>query len=368
VRRRAIGRASLALLLLGLVGVLVAGCSIPSWVPVVGRSKAEPNLSAADVRQPVKVAPLLPGTTGQRRASGDDVVDRVICIVNNDAITQYELDEAEAYYYYESKQPQPEGDARRALRDQLLQRIIESRLQLQQAEREKVVIEDAELAEQMGEILKRMNVKNDTELAEALKAQGLTVDSVKKRVRDTLMVQKVIRRKVTLRISVTEQEIDRYLEQNRNKLETGLTFAARHILFLPEPAGGDDAWQGARRRADEAYAHVLAGDDFAELAKKFSDDGSGKDGGGLGPLKRGELAPEIEAEILKLRPGEISPPFRSAVGYHLFKLDARESLAGEALTHARNQVREILFREKYQARLTEWLTEIRRRAMIDMRL
>ena len=262
----------------------------------------------------------------------------------------------------------PEGEARVALRKELLDRIVEGRLQLQQAEREKITVEDAELHEQMAEVMKRLNVSNETQLTDALKAQGVNVDGVKRRIRETIMVQKVVRRKVAMRVSVTEQEIDRYIVENREKLESGLTFEARHILFLPEAGKGDDGWLDARKRADEVYGRLLAGEEFAELAKGNSQDPSGQDGGALGRLKRGELTSEIETAILALRPGETSPPFRSAVGYHIFKLDSRESLTGEGLAQARNQVRDILFREKYQARLKDWLADLRQRAMIDVRM
>ena len=364
-----------ARLLAGMLLALgLAGCSIPalptqvpSWVPFIGGPKADPNPVAVPPPAPV-AAPLRPGATGPRAPGGEGVMDRVICVVNNDAITQFELDEAEAYFLYESKQAPSEGEARRALRDQLLQRLIDNRLQLQQAEREKITVDDAEMAEQMADVMKRLNVKNDAELEEALRPQGISVDAVKRRIRENLMVQRVIRRKVTLRISVTEQEIDRYLDENRAKLETALTFEARHILLLPEPARGEEGWEEARRRADDVYAKLLAGGDFAELARTNSDDGSAKDGGALGPLKRGELAPEIEAEILKLRPGEASAPFKSGVGYHLFRLDSQQTLTGEGLAQARNQIRDILFREKYQVRFKEWLAEIKQRAMIDVRL
>ena len=117
------------------------------------------------------------------------------------------------------------------------------------------------------------------------------------------MVQRVVRRKVALRISVTEQEIDRYLDENREKLETGLTFEARHILVVPDPTKAEEGWEAARIRADEIYGQLLEGQDFTELAKKYSDDPSGKDGGDLGKLKRGELAQEIEDAILRLSPG-----------------------------------------------------------------
>jgi peptidyl-prolyl cis-trans isomerase SurA len=366
------GRLALAAILLALTGcalpALPSLASLPSWVPLVGRAPAPPAGPAVAAPAP-RTAPLLSGPATPAAPGGGEVVDRVVCVVNNDAVTQYELDEAEAYHLYENKLAgPPEGDARRALREQLLDRIIEGRLQLQQAERDKVTVEDPEIVEQLGELMKRFSVSTDAQLEEALKPQGVTLEGVKRRIRETLMVQKVVRRKVTLRVSVTEQEIDRYLVENRDKLETGLTFEARHILFLPEAGRGDDGWQSARRRADEGHARLLAGEDFGELARTQSEDPSGRDGGALGRLKRGELTAEIENAILALRPGESSAPFRSPVGYHLFKLDSRESLSGDGLTQARNQVRDILFREKYQSRLKDWLTDLRQRAMIDMRM
>jgi peptidyl-prolyl cis-trans isomerase SurA len=357
---------------LALAATLLAGCSIPSWVPLVGKPKPDlsppvPVAAAPQKSAPLLTAPAPPAEAGS--AAAGEVVDRVVCVVNNDAVTQYELDEAEAYYLYENKQTAPaEGEARTALRKELLSRIIEARLQLQQAEREKILAEDVEIAEQLAEVMKRLGVANEAQLGDAMKAQGVTIDGVKRRIRESIMVQKVVRRKVTLRVSVTEQEIDRYLAENRDKLESGLTFEARHILFVPEAGSGEDGWLDARKRADEAYARLLAGEDFAELAKTASQDPSGQDGGSLGRLKRGELTSEIETAILALRPGETSPPFRSPVGYHIFKLDSRESLSGEGLAQARNQVRDILFREKYQARLKDWLADLRQRAMIDMRM
>ena len=357
--------AAVALLLLPFA---VSGCSIPTWVPLLGKSKAATpaQASAQAPAQAFTSAPIL--TSRDQLHASDDVVDRVICVVNNDAITQYELDEAELYYLAETRERPSDGEARKVLRTQLLQNLIENRIQLQQALRDKVAIEDVELAEALGDIMKKLKAKDDAEFETMIKSQGLTLEGVKKRLREQLMVQRVVRRKVALRISVTEQEIDRYLTDNREKLETGLTFAARHILVMPDPAKGEEGWIAARLRADEIYGHLLEGQDFVELAKKYSDDPSGKDGGSLGNLKKGELAEDIEAAILRLSPGEASTPFRSQVGYHLFRLDSRDSLTGDALVQARGQIREILYRQKYDARLKDWLVEIKQRAIIDIRM
>ena len=361
------GRRVARALLSAALALAAAGCSMPSWVPFFGKARPANPAVVMPAPEPPKSAPLLTSSMPAASAQGE-IVDRVVCVVNNDAITENELNEAEALHYYENKEQQKVGSERMELRVKLLQRIIESRLQLQQAEREKIQIEDAEMQEQVADLMTRLRVQTERELEATLKTQGLSLDSVKKRLKEQTMVQRLIRRKVALRISVTEQEIDRYLGENREKLESGLSFVARHILFLPDPGRGEDGWTDARRKAGEVYAQLLGGADFAEVAKKFSEDGSGKDGGALGTLKRGELAADIEAAVLKLHAGDVSPPFRSQVGYHLFKLDSRETLAGEALVTARNQIRDILFREKYAVRLRDYLVEIRQRAVIDMRL
>lgn len=357
------GRRAAVSVALALLPVLVSGCSIPGWVPLIGKSTPTPD---APKPPPSTPAPML--SSKDKLEQSEDVIDRVICVVNNDAITQYELDEAELYYLAETREQMSEGAARKALREKLLQTLIENRIQLQQAERERIVVDDAEINENIADIMKKLKVTSEKQFDELMKQQGLTMESVRKRMRESLMVQKVIRRKVALRISVTEQEIDKYLVDNRDKLETGLSFSARHILFQPDPNKGDEGWTEAGKRAEEVYAKLLEGQDFIELAKKYSDDPSAKDGGSLGPLKKGELAPDIEEAILRLKPGEISTPFRSQVGYHIFRLDSRETLTGEALVQARSQIREILYRQKYDARLKDWLVEIKERSIIDIRM
>ena len=360
------------------LGLTVSGCSVPAWVPLIGSQKPPAARAPQDAdeapRSPARArASSAPADTQPAAKTGplpdsDDVMDRVICVVNNDAITLYELEEMEAHYLYENKEKPPEGEARKALRQRLLDRLIESRIQIQQAEREKIVVEDSEIAEQVDEIKKKLNAKTQVEFEEMLKSQALTLDGVKKRIKDQIMVQRLMRRKVALRVSVTEQEIDKYLEDNRAKLEVGLSFEAKHILFLPRPPESEEGWDAARRKSEQVYALLLEGQDFGEVAKKYSEDASAKDGGGLGRLKRGELAPDIEAAILTLEPGHFSAPFRSKVGYHLFELDSKESLTGEALVQARNQIRDILYRQKYDARMQEWVSDIRHRAVIDIRM
>jgi peptidyl-prolyl cis-trans isomerase SurA len=355
-------------LALGALATLLAGCSmaIPGWVPWLG-TKAKPPEATVEAPPPNPNAldTPKPGDIRQRPAPEDDELsDRIIAVVNNDAITLNELIESVAVYRAENRGGGPSDEE---LRKESLARLIDSRLQLQEADREKITVDDAEVNEEFLDRIKRYNVKNEEEFEKLVKAQGVTLDSIKKRLRDGLKVSKLIRRKVTGRISVTEDEISQYIEENRGKLETGLSYHARHILIPPE-GDADTAWEAAHIKADMLRAQLSDGADFVELAKQHSRDATAKDGGDLGTLKRGELSQEVEGAILVLKVGELSRPFRSSLGYHVFRLESKEGLDGEGLVRIRAQIRDILFRQKYDTRQEVWLKEIKQRAIIEVRM
>jgi peptidyl-prolyl cis-trans isomerase SurA len=340
---------------LAMLGLLLAGCAgAATSAPPEG---AGPPPVAAPAKEPERPAAAA--------ASAPDVADRIVAVVNNDAITLGEVQETVLSFRQENRGRASGSDEE--LARQFLTRLIETRLQLQEADRERIVVEDSEVDEELAERMKRFGAKNKDEIAAMVKEQGLTLDAVRKRVRESVRIAKVVRRKVTLRISVTEEDIDRYLADNQTKLETGLSYHARHILITPTD-DSDVAWEGARIRAEMIRDELAAGADFAELARRYSRDASAKTGGDLGTLKRGELAAEIEARILALAVGQDSSPYRSTLGYHLFRLEGKETLEGDALRRARQQVREILFRQKYESRHEMWLKEIKQRAIVEVRM
>jgi len=316
-----------------LLVLALAGCSVPQWMPLIGEKpvKDEPPKAAP----PTSVVPVRLSTGGPKTTPPDErVTDRVLAIVNNDAITLSEIQEAIAVYKYENRD-RSTTESSDQLVQQFLTRLIDSRLQVQEAEREKIVVEEVEIDEELADRIKKMNMKSREEFETALKAQGIPMAAIRKRIADELRRGRIVSRKVRLRVSVTEEEVSQYLEANRPKLETGLAYHARHILVLPETGAEDAAWENARITAE---------------------------------LKRGELAQDIETQILSLAPGQISSPYRSALGYHIFRLESKETLEGDGLTRVRAQIREILFREKFDTRLDAWLKEIKQRAVIDVRL
>jgi peptidyl-prolyl cis-trans isomerase SurA len=340
---------------------LLGGCAAPSWLPFARKDRPEPPAPA--------VQPAAETAEAAVRAPAIDdeaIVDRVVAIVNNDAITLGELQEALLAFRAETRERVSLTDEQ--LLKEFLSRLIETRLQLQEADRDKIVVEDVEIEEELADRMKKFNAPSRAAFEAAVKAQGLSMDTIKKRLREAVMLSKIVRRKVALRVSVTDAEIESYFQRNREKLETGLAYHARHILIVPDPGAPDTAWESARIKAEMLRTQLAEGADFAELARQHSRDASARDGGDLGTLKRGELAEDVEAQILALAVGQVSLPYRSELGYHLFRLESRETLDEAGMMRVKQQIREILFREKYEARREAWLREIRQRAIIEVRM
>src|SRR5262245_7752686 len=311
---------------------------------------------------------LLPPGSSRAPAPDGSVVDRVVAVVNEDVILMSELQEAAILYLRDTKELPPAGaQERERLFQKVLDRMVNHRLQVQEARRDKVEVNEEELASVMDDFVKR-NGGDRQKLEEQLKAQGLSWDLVRRDIRDSILAQKARARRIGRRASVTEAEIDAYLAENRPKLEGDLKYHPRHIAVLAQPAGSPAAWDKAKTEIDEIVGRVRAGADFAELARAHSQDGSASSGGDLGWLKPGELDPVFEGAILKLKKGETTAPIKSGNAYHLFRMEDREEMTPEMVSQLRQQVRDILVQRKAQERLDDWMQDLRKRALIAERL
>jgi peptidyl-prolyl cis-trans isomerase SurA len=139
---------------------------------------------------------------------------------------------------------------------------------------------------------------------------------------------------------------------------------ARHILIKPSEILTDEQ---ARQRLLDIKARVEAGEDFAALAREYSEDiGSASEGGDLGWTSPGQMVPEFENMMASTETGEISEPVRSQFGWHIIEvLDRREKDMTNEMRRA--QVQEFLHQRKYQEELDAWLRMIRDEAFVDIK-
>jgi peptidyl-prolyl cis-trans isomerase SurA len=281
-------------------------------------------------------------------------------VVNGDVVMMSELQEAIVLSRRDARSL-PDGAE---LERTVLNRLVDHRLQVQEAKREKIEVTEDELRTVLEDFVKRNGGERE-KIEAQLQAQGVTWETLRRELRDQLLAQRVRGRRVVRRATVTEPEVDRYLTENRDKFEVGLKYHARHIAVTAEPTTSPAAWERAKQEIESIAVALAGGADFAELARSRSKDPAGGD---LGWLARGELDPAFERPLLALQTGQVTAPVRSGAGYHLLKLEDREELTAERLTDARQQVRDLLLQKKAQERFDEWLEGLRRRALIAIRL
>ncbi len=248
------------------------------------------------------------------------LLDKIVAKVDDYIVLKSELDKA--YLDFLSRGQVSQGNAR----CQMLETLIINKLMVAKAEIDSVEVTPDQVNQNLEQRLSY--IVSQIGSVEALEDYyGKTMDQFRQelfeQIKEQLIVQKM-QSEITANVEVTPAEVKRFF----NKIpQDSLPFfssevAIAQIVKKPEVNKAQKA--KVRNQLIEIRDRILAGESFAELAKKYSmDPGSGSKGGKLGFFKRGELAPEYEATALKLKPGEISMPVETQFGFHIIQLVER---------------------------------------------
>jgi peptidyl-prolyl cis-trans isomerase SurA len=270
-------------------------------------------------------------------------VDRVVAVVNDEALTQYEVDDARRIVQQQLKQQKVEPPAPDVLDKQVLERLITQRTLLQQAKEEGVKIDDTQVERAIQRIAQENKLSAD-DFRKVLAQENIPYTKYRDDIRNEMIVQRLREREVDSKIQVTDAEVDQYLATLKVQNTGGDTeYRLAHILVLvPEQASADQI-AARRQRAEEALRAVKSGADFAQTAAGFSDANDALQGGSLG-WRSGARLPTIFADTVRdMKPGTISGVLRSAAGFHIVKLLEKRT-HGEAMVVDQTHARHILVR------------------------
>lgn len=291
-------------------------------------------------------------------ASAAEVADKIVAIVNDDLITLSELNEMAAKVNSNPDAPQEDQKA-------VLDQMIELKLLEQEANRLGIDASEREIDAAIDSVKRQYNL-TDEQMVEALKKQNLTPEAFREQWRVQILGNKVIATQVKGQIAVTEDEIKQYYEENYAGHDGGKEIHIAHILIpFDSPEEKEKALDLAREVAEKAKS----GEDFGELAKKYSKDTiSAEKGGDLGYIEKGDLVPQLEEVIQATPEGEVSDPVESPSGYHIIKVLGTRASDESSLDDAREEIRQKLYREKAEKALKTWVEGIRKTAYIEVKI
>jgi peptidyl-prolyl cis-trans isomerase SurA len=264
-------------------------------------------------------------------------LDSIIAVVNDEVITRQELAQRYDETVRNLERQNTPLPPRATLEKQLLERMVTELALQQHARSTGIRVDPAQIERALQRIAAQNKVDLPTLQAE-LERRGQSLDSLRTTIRNELLVARARERDVDNRLSVSDAEIEGYLQtQAQQGTDTEYNFA--HILVtVPENASPEQI-QSRRARAEDILAQLARGADFAQLSASYSDASNALQGGAFGWRASGKI-PELFATALKgMQPGEVSPLLKSSAGFHILKLFDKRGLdvaLNVTQTHARH--------------------------------
>jgi peptidyl-prolyl cis-trans isomerase SurA len=264
----------------------------------------------------------------QTAASGVEDVDRIVAVVDDDVVVRSELDTELAKVIPQLKRKGTQLPAKDVLENQVLERLILSKLQLAAAEQAGINVSEDLLSQAVGNIAQK-NGLSMAQFRQALKANGISLHDFREQIRNQVTMRRLQERVVGKRIRVTDREVDAYIAR-KPQLPTKPESTPRrtrrsayHILHIlvavPEGAVAAEL-QKAKEKATEIVKKLRSGSDFTTVALAESDGRMALEGGDLGWRKANEVPTMFAKEVRSMKKGAVSNPIRSPSGFHVIKL------------------------------------------------
>ncbi len=262
----------------------------------------------------------------QASESSDEIrsIDHIVAIVNEEVITNQELQEAIATASDQLLQQGTQPPDMQIMETQILESIIVRKIQLQRAKEIGLSLSESEL----DETIRRIADENSLSLQDfysALEQDGISFNRFRNDIRDEVIMARLKEREINNQVNVTEGEVDNFLRTQETSSIGNDDYSIAHILLrLPEQTDIIKI-EEQRLRIEEAMSKLQAGEDFAQIAAEYSDADDAMRGGVLDWRPVAQMGPRFAELLSTMQPGELTPIIQSPAGFHILKLlDRRE--------------------------------------------
>lgn len=359
---------------------VVIGSSLAIDIGAATATERSEHRSASVVEEPER------GGGADRRAAAapsttNDVVEQVLVKVNGDIITKTELEQRQVQVLRQRLNGQnvdPEmlkndEQLKKALAEitpQVIVNAVDELLLLQHGRELNYHLSDDQFKAVVTNIRKEQGLQDDKKFQDALASENMTMDELRKNLERSMIIEQVQRQEVGSKLTITEEEARQYYARHPEEFTDPTTITLREILVeVPAPAGAAGvnvaADDEAQKKIADTRARLLKGEDFAKVALEVSSSPSKANGGLIGPFSRDDLSPQLQAMIDKMKPGDITQPFRTPKGYQLFKLETMKVAALQPFDSVRDLISERVAGARTQTEMRKFLARLRTQAIIE---
>ncbi len=296
-------------------------------------------------------------------------VEEIIARVNNEIITRSELDKARASAEDDAKQecqgkctPEQlksdiEDRQKNTLRD-----LIDQSLLVQRGKDMGVNVEP-EVIKKLDQIRTQNKIDSMEDLEKAVSSQGTNWEDFKNNIRNGLLTQRVISNEVGSHLTIGKGEVEKFYNEHKQQFVRPEQVALREIEVSTQ--GKTEAeLPDLKKKAETALKRVKDGEDFGEIAKRFSDGSTAKQGGFLGVYKRGELSKELEDIVFKMKKNELTEIMDTKQGYLVLQVLERYEEGQQPLNKVENEIMDHLYSERMEPAMRQYLKTLREQSYV----
>ncbi|MDP8261856.1 MAG: peptidylprolyl isomerase [Candidatus Ancaeobacter aquaticus] len=295
-----------------------------------------------------------------------EVVDQIVAIVNDEIVTFNELKKVlnPIYAQYEKTYQSDElVDKMIRARNEVLKQLINNKLLVQAAKTKKLTVDEDLIEERIDSIKERF--PSEEVFYSALEADGMSVDILKKNIREQLLMRSLVQRELAHKAIVSPHDVNEFYKKHTEQFREGEMINLCNILIKhtdKDDEGSDKAWD----KINNILREIKNGGDFEVLAKQYSEGPNAEKGGDMGYFPRGSMMKEIEEAAFSMNAGEISEIIRTNVGYHILYLKARRSARQIPFQEVSKDVERELFQVKIEKLKAEYVDDLRKKAFIKV--
>lgn len=270
------------------------------------------------------------------------MVDRIVAVVNDEVITQQELVARVDFAFRQLRQQGTPLPPREVIERQLLERMINDRVQMQHAQIIGLRVDDVELDKALARIASE-NKLSPAQLRNALEKDGVPFNKFREDIRSQIILSRLREREVAQKIVITDTEVDNFIQGLQAQKGQGDEFNISHILITVPENASPEQLQTRRARAEEALAQLKGGADFRQVAAAFSDGPEALQGGLIGWRESNRLPGLFLDALRPLQAGGMTDLLRSPNGFHILKLNERRGGAAPIMVQ-QTRARHILIK------------------------
>ena len=244
-----------------------------------------------------------------------------------------------------------------------LDQLITYTVMKQEAAARNLPITDTELDARVKEMQGAMTKE---QFDKALAERNTSAAQLRSDAKVDMMIDRMMQGELSTLPGASDAEARDFYDKNPDKFKQGESIRASHILVMANEKADEATKKAARTKIEGVLKRVRAGQDFAKLAREFSDDGSKDQGGDLGFFQKGQMVPAFDQAAFALKPGEVSEIVTTQFGYHIIKLAERKEASVIPFDQIRPRIVEFLSDQKKQERATAFIEAAKKRAKIEV--